>query len=341
MISGAVAIEKENAEQVLRHLLKSGSVNKALKIKMIGRRVHIPVLSPPERYIHDYVEEDFDSRAIQGNPVEEIRYNLLDKGIPESCIPDKWTRYGDSIVINSPCMADLVLQVALEFGRVLDARNVYNREGIVTGNIRKPSLKRITGPGGNTTHLENGIRFTFDPEKVMFSPGNVNERVRAKKEDVEGKEVMDMFCGIGYFSMGLAVYGNPKIIYACDINPDSIEFLLLNAKNNGVSSKIKAIEGDSRVRLPEQRVDLIIMGNFKSEEYLPHALKRIRDGGYIVMHHLVSTENLQAYRTSIPRKVGKYGYKAAIEESHIVKSYGPNFWHVSTKLRILDGGDFG
>lgn len=341
LISGAIAIDKEEANNVLRYLLKVDSVNKSLRIRLNGDRVLIPVKYVPEKFRDFFSEFDFEPRSIEDSPLDKIRENLSGSGIPPHCIPEKWVRYGDSVVIRSNCSNDQIGRIAQEISCVLGVTKVYNWEGAITGNYRRPNLKRILGDGGEVIHYENGISYAFDPEKVMFSPGNVNERVRIRNEKVHGRKIMDMFCGIGYFTLGLAVYGKPDIIYACDINPDSVHYLEKNASLNKVSRTINTFLGDSRVMLPDLRVDLVVMGNFKSEEFLPHALKRIKNGGSIIMHHLVSTENLCKYREVLCSKVRKYGYKAVVEDSHIVKSYGPNYWHISSKLRILYGGDFG
>lgn len=341
MISGAIAIEKEEADRVLKYLFKIDSVNKSLKIKLKGDRVIIPVKSIPGRFKDNFIEEEFESRSIERSPGSVIKENLMASGVSAVRIPEKWIKYGNSVVIRSQCSQREIKLIAQEFVRVLKADTVYNWDGIIKGVYRAPSLRRVVGKGGEVMHLENGVIYIFDPEKVMFSPGNVNERVSVREENVRDLELIDMFSGLGYFTLGLAVYGRPRAIHACDINPDAAHYLERNASLNGVDEKIKVYIGDSRVVLPNNKVDLIIMGNFKSVEYLPHALKRLKNGGKIILHHLVSTENLQNSPKILCRKIKRYGYNPILLDSHIVKSYGPNFWHVSTKIMALKGGDFG
>ena len=47
--------------------------------------------------------------------------------------------------------------------------------------------------------------YKLDPLKVMFSSGNVDEKQRMAHLDCRGETVVDMFAGIGYFTMPLAV----------------------------------------------------------------------------------------------------------------------------------------
>nr|WP_292478678.1 hypothetical protein [Methanothrix sp.] len=61
------------------------------------------------------------------------------------------------------------------------------------------------GPGDHCRHSdgdgssrENGVIFHLDARKVMFSAGNLRERMHGQSGP--GEYVVDMFAGIGYFS---------------------------------------------------------------------------------------------------------------------------------------------
>ena len=54
----------------------------------------------------------------------------------------------------------------------------------------------------------------------------------------------------------------------------------------------------------------------------------------MIMHHLVSTDRLGDIATALMRRIARYSLSAEIVDSHIVKSVAPNYYHVSTTLRI-------
>ena len=56
-----------------------------------------------------------------------------------------------------------------------------------------------------TTHKENGVLFTLNVTKIMFSSGNGTERMYMMDAGTQGETVVDMFAGIGYFSLPLCV----------------------------------------------------------------------------------------------------------------------------------------
>lgn len=122
-----------------------------------------------------------------------------------------------------------------------------------------------------TTHVENKIIYGLDANRVMFSSGNTTERMHFAHVDATGEEVVDMFCGIGYFSLPLAVHGRPRIIHAVDKNPDSVAFLRLNAVWNHVGHVLDPRCGDNRVVGDDWigQCDRVLMG------YLPSCKKHL------------------------------------------------------------------
>ena len=49
----------------------------------------------------------------------------------------------------------------LLFANALRVKTIYALTGRIEGQMRKPSLKILYGKGGDITHLENGVYFTF------------------------------------------------------------------------------------------------------------------------------------------------------------------------------------
>ena len=59
-------------------------------------------------------------------------------------------------------------------------------------------------------------------KETYFSPRLANERKRITSLVKPGETVVDMFAGVAPFSIMIAKYANPKIIYAIDKNKDAI-----------------------------------------------------------------------------------------------------------------------
>ncbi|KAL8437363.1 hypothetical protein ACSSS7_000958 [Eimeria intestinalis] len=103
-------------------------------------------------------------------------------------------------------------------------------QAAITGRMRESRARLVFGSSGLTTVKENGVLFTLDVTKCMFASGNGTERLRFRTSLMRGEgppeTVVDLFCGIGYFSLGAASFVPPhrlQHIYACDINPNALQ----------------------------------------------------------------------------------------------------------------------
>ncbi|HOQ19200.1 MAG TPA: methyltransferase, partial [Methanothermobacter thermautotrophicus] len=165
----------------------------------------------------------------------------------------KWARIGDIIVLNREADDPEAL---LDMEGV---RSVIQVEGI-HGPLRRPRVRVLAGSGTETVHKENGCLFRIDLSRVMWSRGNINERARIPSLVEEGETVVDMFAGIGYFSIPVAVHSDPGSVYSVELNPDSFELLKSNITLNRVEGIIEPIMGDCREVAPELDADRVIMG---------------------------------------------------------------------------------
>lgn len=61
------------------------------------------------------------------------------------------------------------------------------------------------GNDGWVDHRENGITYSFDATKCMFSWGNLSEKLRMAHLDCKEETIVDLFAGIGYFVLPFLV----------------------------------------------------------------------------------------------------------------------------------------
>jgi len=96
-------------------------------------------------------------------------------------------------------------------GKVIGDILVVNRIvklGRISGLKREPDVEVIIGEGTETVHRENKCGFKLDVSKIMWSKGNTTERKRMSLLPEDGEIIVDMFAGIGYFSIPMAVHSN-------------------------------------------------------------------------------------------------------------------------------------
>lgn len=82
----------------------------------------------------------------------------------------------------------------------------YDIQGrIAQSGTRDSKLEILVGENGWVDHRENGILYSFDATKCMFSWGNLSEKLRMASLDCRGEVIVDLFAGIGYFVLPFLV----------------------------------------------------------------------------------------------------------------------------------------
>jgi tRNA/tmRNA/rRNA uracil-C5-methylase (TrmA/RlmC/RlmD family) len=59
----------------------------------------------------------------------------------------------------------------------------------------------------------------------MFSAGNAPERHRVARFRCEGEVVVDMYAGIGYFTLPYLIHAGAQLVHACEWNPNAVTAL--------------------------------------------------------------------------------------------------------------------
>jgi tRNA wybutosine-synthesizing protein 2 len=214
-------------------------------------------------------------------------------------------------------------------------KSVYY-SGKISGQLRKPNVQWLAGKKNTLTKVrENQCDFIVDISKVMFSKGNQEEKRRIVKQIQEGEEVIDMFAGIGYFTIPIAKLTSAKI-WAIELNPDSIKLLKQNLKLNKIENKVKVIQGDSNIEAIAlgKKFDRIHMGFFPGTyDFLPTALEICKEKGIIHFHEVA--ENPEQIEEKIKQISSQEKVKIKVLKKTKIKAYGIRIWHWVLDLQIL------
>ena len=335
-----IRVRRDVAEALRLELTKSGLLDKVHAIIDESGYVVIPVLAQPpsmllDRYGALSVDHDFPLRKHREDPIDEIRRTAeVPDGLRQD-LPSKWERFGDVIILRlDNALEPYEHEIGRAYSEVLGLKAVLKATGGISGDFRRPAVKVLFGEDSVTTHIENGIRYRFDPARIMFSSGNEEERIHMAGLECTGETIVDMFAGIGYFSLPLAVFQKPQKIVACEISPVAHGYLVENIGLNGVEGIVEPFLGDNRSLPGESIADRVIMGYVKTtHEFLPTAMRLLKDGGVIHYHEtcpneLIPERPLKRLEDSVR------GGSVSVLRIKEIKSYSPGVTHLVVDAKI-------
>jgi len=202
-------------------------------------------------------------------------------------------------------------------------RTVYCTEGI-EGPHRTPDLKLLAGPDVSVTVVkESGFNMEVDVRNAYYSPRLATERERVTALMGDCECALDMFCGVGPFSLHMARNGCD--VFAVDINEVAVLLARRNAKANDLDEKITTVVGDSHQAVPALarrglRVDRIVMNHPTGAlEFLDDALNVI-DRGTIHLYLMVAQESAAIIDEAMNAVLGGRTFQIS---KHKVRSVSP------------------
>jgi len=193
-----------------------------------------------------------------------------------------------------------------------------------------------------TIHREHGCVYHVDLAKAYFSPRLSYEHDRVASQVREGETVIDMFAGVGPFSILIAKKRENVRVYALDVNPDAVDFLRRNVALNRVEKRVMPILGDARQVVRERLVgvaDRVIMNlPEKAIEYVDVACEAVKPEGGI-MHYYGFTN------ASNPLETAKVRLIEAVKQTNRtvkkillarnVRATAPFEWQIVVDAQIL------
>lgn len=130
-------------------------------------------------------------------------------------------------------------------------RTVVNKVGTIDSTFRFFAMEVLAGEESTLVEVrESGCRFKFDYAKVYWNSRLQFEHNRLVDLFRAGERICDVFCGVGPFSLPAARKG--CVVYANDLNPESVRWLTENAAANKIKDDRLLIHNlDGRVFMRE------------------------------------------------------------------------------------------
>jgi tRNA wybutosine-synthesizing protein 2 len=333
-----IRVPIRDAEKVRIGLADSGRLDSQRKIKVIDkgqRLLEIPVTEDIEGF-ETFLQENaefYNKWQSMGDILrDDIPAGELEK------LPSGWHIIGEIIVVTiDPSLDHLKLKIAEALLKMYPSCNTVVRDLGISGQFRLPKREILIGNNTETINKEHGCLFKLDVTKVMFSKGNLHEK-KLMSNIGNDEIIVDMFAGIGYFTIPMAIHAKPEKIIAIEINPESYGYLKENISLNKVEHIVEARNGDCSEVTPKGMADRVLMGYVNTtHHYLDSGIAALKPEGGIIHYHETTPESLVFSRPigRIENAALKAGRQVEIMDCRQIKKYSPGVWHVVIDARIF------
>lgn len=245
---------------------------------------------------------------------------------------------GDIAVIRLPpdCKDDQqeIAQAIMSIHK--NVKTVMAQTSAVQGEYRTRRLVRVAGEERSVTqYMESGCVFSVDVTGCYFSPRLSYERMRVAKQIKNGEVVVNMFAGVGCFSLIIARHSDVSKLYSIDINPIAFKFMEKNVRINRVYGKVIPLLGDAKeiieTRLCHSADRVLMPLPEKALEYLPSAVSALKENGgwihYYDFEHAGKGEcPVEKNKLKVAAKLRDVGVPFGLSYGRVVRPTGPN-WH--------------
>ena len=174
----------------------------------------------------------------------------------------------------------------------------------------------------------------------MYSSGNITERRRMGEVDAAGEVVVDLYAGIGYYTLPLICNAGVSKVHACEMNPHSIDALTKGLIANMVGDRCLIHRGDNQETAPMLKdcADRVVLGLLpSSKKAWPLAVNCLKpEGGILHVHMNCEEDSLKdgSFVTSTVQEFEKLGCLVEVLHLEDVKSYSPHVRHVVLDLVV-------
>ncbi|UCF11874.1 MAG: class I SAM-dependent methyltransferase family protein [Thermoplasmatales archaeon] len=329
--SAGIRVQLNQAEKMRKYLSEKKLLRNDLKISKNNAFIFFPVKEiPNELNPYNFVKKEFEKKVIKPKSYKEI--GLIPEKLKHE-LPTSYDVIGDIILIKLP---NNLLKYQKEIGKSLlkSNKNIRTVCSIkpVTGEFRTRNITVIAGESRTTTtHKEYGLKLNVNIKNTYFSPRLAAERKRVAELVKPGEIIVDLFTGVAPFSIMIAKYADPKIIYAIDKNKEAVLFAKQNIKKNNVLNKIEVINADAKEihDILEKKADRIIMNlPFSAHLFFTYALK-IAKTHTIIHYYDILKENKIEDKTDKLKKIAEENrYVLTNLDVRKIKTYAPREFYI-------------
>jgi len=276
--------------------------------------------------------------------LREALKQLLDQNELEelSCAFDT---IGGIIIIKIPESLNqkkrLIAEVLLQ--KVNNVYSVFCQTSGVHGDYRLRNLEFLAGINSPLTYYkENGCTFKIDVANAYFSPRLSTERMRIANMVEENEVIVNLFGGVGTYSVLIARGNKTAKVYSIDSNIFAHELCIENSMINKVSDRVISLFGDAKLvvnnRLKGKATRVLMPLPEKAREFVDEAVYSLINGEGKV--HFFAHVKANSKKDAIDKGTFETNdafkrYKISIDGVRVVREVGPRLYQIVSDVNVI------
>ena len=218
-----------------------------------------------------------------------------------------------------------------------NVRVVLEQRGGIEGEYRLRSLHHLGGEKRTATvHRENGCQFRVDVAKCYFSPRLSTERLRVASAVKPGERVLNMFAGVGPFSIPIAKLKGAKLL-SCEVNEFAAGLHVENDRLNKVEKLVEVVNADATdlPKITKQRFDRVLMPHpSEADRFLPTALAMVKKRGVVHYYRHVLGKDENEATAALGEELSSLLPKKTRFATRRVREGGPRWVEMVSEIRV-------
>ncbi|HEU4468546.1 MAG TPA: class I SAM-dependent methyltransferase family protein [Nitrososphaeraceae archaeon] len=242
----------------------------------------------------------------------------------------------ESLTSKRKLIADALIE------EIRPVKSVFCQVSAIEGDYRLRKLELISGENSPITeYKEHGCTFKVDVINTYFSPRLSTERLRIAKLTEPNEVVVNMFGGVGTFSIIISRYNKSAKVYSIDSNPIAIDMCRQNIEINKLTGNVFPVLGDA-----EQEIHKGLKGIAKrvlmplpekAKDFVDAAVSSLENGSGTIHYfcHVGADNKKNAIQNGIMDTSESFSkFDHTIRNVRVVREVGPRFYQIVSDVMV-------
>lgn len=222
-------------------------------------------------------------------------------------------------------------------------KTVFCQVSAIEGDYRLRKLELISGENTPITiYREHGCTFKVDVINTYFSPRLSTERLRISKLIAPNEVIVNMFGGVGTFSIIISHSNKSSKIYSIDSNPAAHDICRQNIEVNKLTGMVIPILGDAKEEIYNKlrgiATRVLMPLPEKARDFVDAAVGSLANSkGFVHYFSHVGADNKKnAIQSGIKDTSKSFSnFNHMIRNIRVVREVGPRFYQIVSDVEII------